>query len=476
VQYKNWHDSESGALWIQGIPGSGKSVITANLIKYLKKQKTPVLFFFSRRIIKSNSEPQQLLRDCLYQYLDHSIPLQASLMKIMGQNSNIENVMFLTLWKAFVSAISASSKVYLIFDALDELAVEQDNFLQCLLDLGQKWSKCVKLLLTSRPMSHLQKSLDSPAIVSLRLAGRMVEQDIGTYISYRLATSPGRVLTIEDQLAVKDALCQKGQGLFLYARLMLDEVLQRSTPVLELLQQLPSSLEDTYVDLLSEHSTRSGASLHFQTLLLSWITHASRPLRVTEIATLFQSDMDCSGLSESQDTKLMIRTACGPLLEVLEDETVQVIHHSFTEFLLDCNRTSASDPKAVAGDTRWFPALQPARIHRSLTISCVDYLMSGCFESWEVINWEQEEGSCVGSENQKPLMVRFHFLQYASQNVLYHASKCESLDQHLLSKYNSFFRYGDHNFESFKDFYFSTSRKRKPENFLPIHMAAQVSA
>lgn len=37
--------------------------------------------------------------------------------------------------------------------------------------------------------------------------------------------------------------------------------------------------------------------------------------------------------SSTKDNKAIVREACGPLLEILEDETVSVIHHSLTEFL-----------------------------------------------------------------------------------------------------------------------------------------------
>ena len=468
-QYKTWHESGIGVLWIQGIPGSGKSVVTANLIQTLKNENAPVLFFFSRRIIKSNSEPRHLVRDCLYQFLDHSITLQARLKRAIEQHPVIETVPFHELWRMFLATLSTVPRVYVLFDALDELAVEDGDFLQCLLELGQKRPDSIKLIITSRPLSSLQVVLKGPFLANLRLSGRMVEKDIATYITHRIADQQIRDLTTEDQSAIKDVLCQKVQGLFLYARLMLDEILQQSTPVYEHLRYLPSSLEDMYVDLLHEHSSRSGASLHFQSLLLSWVTHACRPLRVTELAALINSHGNRGGLHDSQDAKLMVRSSSGPLLEILDDETVQVIHHSFTEFLLDRSRSSAKD---TTGSEKWFPAFTPALIHRSLALSCIDYLQSGCFESWTV----DERSKMInfrGLEKQRHMMVCFHFLQYASQNLLYHAAKCDALDSELVSKFDTFFQYESHDFESWKDFLFSKKDMTTPDSFYPLHVAAQ---
>jgi hypothetical protein len=57
--------------------------------------------------------------------------------------------------------------------------------------------------------------------------------------------------------------------------------------------------------------------------------------------------------------KAFVKTACGPLLEVLDDETVQIIHHSLTEFLLDRDRRTT------------FPVLEPVLIHRQLALICI---------------------------------------------------------------------------------------------------------
>jgi hypothetical protein len=38
--------------------------------------------------------------------------------------------------------------------------------------------------------------------------------------------------------------------------------------------------------------------------------------------------------------KIIAKSACAPILEILEDETVSLIHHPFTEFLLNCDRAS----------------------------------------------------------------------------------------------------------------------------------------
>ncbi|KAJ5833535.1 hypothetical protein N7474_001846 [Penicillium riverlandense] len=469
-KYRNWHDSGLGALWVQGIPGSGKSVAAANLIQTLKKEDVPVLFFFARRIIKSNSNPRQLAQDCLSQLLDYSIPLQATLKKLHLQHSAIESAPFHELWRSLLFALSTLPMVYLVFDALDELDTEQCNLLQCIYEIGKQKPESIKLIMTSRPIPSLQNALRGPHIVRIRLEGGDVESDIATYLSHRLANEQRSGLTLEDCSLVKEVLCQKAAGLFLYARLMLDEIIHKPLAVREHLEHLPGSLEDMYVNLLHEHSVRSGASRSFQFWLLSCITHASRPLRATELAALINSRRDRSGLNASQDAKLMARTSCGPLLEILDNETVQVIHHSFTEFLLDRERKSAVEPPH---SDKWFPALSPIPIHQDLAISSIDYLLSGCFDSWSVSDRGENLEYCYDHSTERNLMIQFPFLKYASQNLLYHAAKCRIMTKELMLKLDGLCQYGAHDFESWKDFLLVHKAEGIPDNFRALHMAGK---
>ncbi|KAB8265038.1 ankyrin repeat-containing domain protein [Aspergillus pseudonomiae] len=468
-QYRTWHDANNNTLWLQGIPGSGKSVMAAKLIRTFKEEGIPVLFFFARRIIKTNSEPRQLVQDCLYQLLGHSVLLQARLKVLLALHPTVDSVPFHELWNLFLFGIDTVPKVYVILDALDELAIENDGFLQSLQKLGQRSPESTKLIITSRPEAHLQTALKCTFQNRIRLTGAMIEQDIATYIAHRLGNQQDNSAVVEGQSIVQERLSQKAQGLFLYARLMLDQILlQSELPLENHLQRLPSSREEMYVSILHEHSLRSGASQHFQCWLLSWVTHACRPLRVTELAALVNASSDRSGISSSQDAKAMIRRSCGPLLEILDNETVQVIHHSFTEFLLDSNRNTAIAPTETSNR---FPVLTPTSTHRSLTLLCVDYLLSGCFKSWSLS--ERPTQPADHEPDRKQLMVHFPFLQYASQNLLYHAAKCDASDPEFILQLDALFQNDKHSFESWKDFIFAKKNQTVPDNFHPLHLAAQ---
>lgn len=135
---------------------------------------------------------------------------------------------------------------------------------------------------------------------------------------------------------------------------------------------LPLTLEDMYNGMLLDHSLRSRVPQELQLTILQWVTHSSRPLRLLELAAMLDSQN--SSRKSTKDTKAVVRAACGPLLEILEDETVSVIHHSFTEFLIDSGRSTrpSSDDQHPQ-----FPVIDPQKAHRAMGLTCLRYLTSG---------------------------------------------------------------------------------------------------
>lgn len=154
---------------------------------------------------------------------------------------------------------------------------------------------------------------------------------------------------------MKEAICERAQGLFLHARLMTDTLTEglktgriTEATLPDSLDRLPHNLIDVYEEMLKEHSRRSGVDTEQQARILSFVTHASRPLRLIELGSLVARMIGSGDLKEG---KALIRASCGRLLEILDDETVSIIHHSFTEFLRDKTRASHSGSFPVFDET-----------------------------------------------------------------------------------------------------------------------------
>ncbi|KAH7115937.1 ankyrin repeat-containing domain protein, partial [Dendryphion nanum] len=405
-EYQEWHDSpDTGALWIKAVAGAGKSVLSAASITRLLEENVPVLFFFFRQIVALSHESKYLIRDFLSQLLPWSPWLQHNLNKFVESNTDIESVSLDELWRYVCDALSFMPKAYCVVDALDEMD-QDESFLQRLITLGKQKPASIKVLLTSRPVPRLENILRTH-IPQIRLDPDGLQDDIDKYVEFKLRPIGGPPTFYE---TLKPIICSRACGLFLYARLVTDELIEtvkdtevRPADIPVIVDNIPKNLEDVYSKMLADHSKRSGVSTQQQLTILQWVTHTTRPLRLLEAAAIMQT-IGCT--ATLKEAKTLVRAACGPLLEILEDETISVIHHSFTEYLCQSDRSTTN-----------FPIIDHEETHRKIAGVCVNYLLSGALNDWKKRGIESVKDSEVRwnpyIQEQRRLKKRREFRRYS---------------------------------------------------------------
>lgn len=442
TEYQQWLSSTAhGALWIKAVAGVGKSVLTARLISRLQESEssTPVLFFFFRRIIAANHGPHSLVRDWMAQLLGFSPYLQARLDGLREHRRDAKDITLNEMWGLLLDALKSLDRVYCVIDALDELDSDHtDDFLKRLVALGESRPNAIKVLMTSRPLPQAHKVLNTPSILHLRLENRQANNDIALFVEHRLRQAHN--LDEAKRQVIKTSIENRVHPSFLFARLTLDELLhKRSDGSLEVasvqnaLRSLPPSLEDLYSQMLYDHSQLVSVPQEKQLLILQLTTHASRPLRLLEIASVLAFlDVTDRGIKHC-DTKNLTRMSCGPLLEILEDETVSVIHHSFTEFLTDSGRGYRSKVD--------FPVIDSVQTNELMALICVKYLNSGVLSSWEAeetFDYKPDFMVDSRSAQRKYLKLQHPFLEYAANNWHYHVRQLREVSGELLDSLNIF--------------------------------------
>ena len=463
--YQQWHSGDNGILWIKGIPGSGKSVMAASIIKELQKGDVPVIYFFFRQIIDANHKPIAALRDWLCQALSYSPPLQVKLKKYLDQGKALDTLSPADLWNDLKIALGSFSRTYCVTDALDEMDQGNDEFLRVLVELGRWRPANVKVLMTSRPVVSLETSLRPFSIPQIRLEERLVDLDISAYVQHKLRSSS---IPREQWKVIEEAIPGRANGLFLYAKLSMDAFLEPGANAQDVLKELPIDLNAMYNQLLREHAKRSNVPAAFQLLVLQFVTHATRPLRLLEIAEMMHTIPVSSSDRNLKDTKDLVRAACGPLLEILPDETVSVVHHSFTEFLKGLTRSHA------VGDSG-YPMLKAGPTNSRLAVACLDYLRSGCLDNLEVTKRELNKGDSTfvrrREQKQREVRLQFPFLEYAAKNWYTHTSRAAAAGSDMSA------------FHCLLDIFFTETRRykvwldiawstRETEGITPLHVAA----
>ncbi|KAK7418673.1 hypothetical protein QQZ08_011147 [Neonectria magnoliae] len=282
------------------------------LAHMLAEEGISIIFFF-RQIIHANHQPVNLIRDWLDQIIVYSPPLQAILNGYVEQSRSLESVSMDDLWQHLRTALAQLPLVYCVVHALDEMDQGNNDFLRSLADLGHWRPSRVKVLMTSRPVPTVEASMRGSDYLDVRIDEALVDVDISTYVRHTLEHTS---ISERDQGLIKKAVPGRANGLFLYAKLAMNSFLANAD-VASILQKLPLDLNELEI--------------------LQWVTHANRPLRLLELADLIKttSGKDYWSLEAN---KALVRAACGPLLEILPDETISVVHHSLTEFLVGGSR------------------------------------------------------------------------------------------------------------------------------------------
>ena len=488
-EYRKWHDSpDHGSLWINGVPGAGKSVTAASIIQHLQvtEPDCPVLFFFFRDIVATNSSPRALIQDWLAQLVPYSPKLQFSLHSRL--DTSVVEISPNDLFQLFLDGTSGLRKLYCVGDALDEMTVDNRPFLDHLNTLATHNPSSLKMLVTSRPKQYLQSALRDSSIVHVSLQQKLVDMDIMSYLNHRCDVA--RNLNAETQKLrhqVVEMVAKRSKGLFLYAKLTMDQVeasLRSETcPDIALLEgTLPVGLEEMYTSMLAKQRREHHVSIHLQVLILGAVTHALRPLRLNELAALVK--FAYPDVPAPQGAKALVPACCGPLVEILEDETVQIIHHSLTEFLRGEGRSN---------DDFDFPIIDTKEAHKQMSINCLGYLQSG-----PLLRPEEQSGNApidVSITYDPPVTGPIVFripkkadpfdyrearllhplLQYAVENWSHHASLYDGTDDEFVSTFTNFV---DPDSLSFRRWlvieWGSTSKTKESNDGIPtaLHVAA----
>lgn len=360
----------TACLHIRGVAGSGKSVFSASTINQLQKAGHIVLFFFFRQIVDKNHAAKYLVRDFAAQLLPHCDTLVSAL-ATLSTSSSISDVDMDSAWSAICKALvegNVGQQVFCVVDALDEMDdADFPDMMEKLITLGFANPQTVKMMFTGRPLPKIELATQNKGIVQLKLDPVLLSPDVARYVDARMASLEPRLSDDRCNL-VRSAICKRASGLFLHARLITDNLAQNlqegrvtEETLPDSLENLPASLRDVYEQMLRENAQRSGVSMDDQAKILTCVTHASRPLRLIELGSLVAQMLN----ADLKRGKELVRASCGRLLELLEDETVSVIHHSFTEFLHDSDRSAL--PNA-------FPVLENAPAHDMFVVLCLEYL------------------------------------------------------------------------------------------------------
>ncbi|KAJ7249822.1 ankyrin repeat domain-containing protein [Mycena rebaudengoi] len=414
IQFKDWVLSPGGTLWCYGMPGAGKTVLSAIITEYLRRQfpigNIGVACAYLNHKETEIQAPENILAG-LWRQLIFGKPLPAGSPAHGLYARHYEKRTRPSLEEMHTVLHSVVmmeySKVYLIIDGLDEYPeLRRHKLLKYLAEFRPE----LNLLLTSRP--HVEPETYFPNTPSLEICA--TEEDIRHYVKGQIQDSPrlSKHVQSHPELGeeIETKIISNVDGMFLLAKLHLDSIITKHTikAIRIALQNLPEDLEHTYNEAMDRIEAQSKEDKAIAHLALIWVANAKRPLSVAELLEAIAIEPDTKSLDwEGVMEMVVVLSVCAGLVIVDQDGTVRLIHYTTQKYL---DGVQASK----------FPFAQ-----RDIACACLTYLLYDNFAPLPENPWELRE---LGHDHA--------LLDYSFRHSLFHtAGKYEAMLRHLIMEF-----------------------------------------
>ncbi|KAK4113156.1 hypothetical protein N656DRAFT_778690, partial [Canariomyces notabilis] len=358
---------ESSFLILHGHPGTGKSVLATQVATFLRSGEQSLVFtHFCTYSDMASMEYDQVLRSILTQLIRSNTDLvahayQELVLKKKTPSPAVLDQLLRTLIPAASPLPSKVRYIHIVVDGLDQCSEDTQGKVITLLErivttASTSGSTVCKVLVSARLTPVIRRKLRNKTTLSLADEKVNLENAIRQYTNQRLQSLSPRLsqakITDDDIREMGDLTVTKADGMFLWARLVLDYLgtnlsyLFTREEVLKAAHSLPRELSEFYgrilTQLTSQLDERSVARMQ---LILRWIAFAKRPLRRSEFRSALAFSLGVPDISEIVPSYVFDGLAS--LVEERRDSSFAFIHVSVKDFLQSPESTLVLDEKVA---------------------------------------------------------------------------------------------------------------------------------
>ena len=343
--YRTWLDCRSSAiLHVYGRSGSGKSVLSAYLIRKLRR-KVPefdpaaVISHYFDQADSRRDSLRSLLLSFIQQLLGQGQSVYGNVKNMYESMEQRSNWTAVDLWALFRSVVSChrTKPIICIMDALDQCKCARADILSNIIKLQQQTDSPFKFLITSQPEVDICSRLGSFFVIDLDKGNSDADKNVT--INGRLSALQAATTTIEIVKA------QLSGSSFLEADIAMTCLERSISTVTSLdpelgLQPKPPTLSDICELQLREILALPAIVQEWVSKALSWLLFSVRPLTVEQLAVAVALDCGAGSVAEIQrlsdpqerNPADALRRNLGALIKI-EDSEVHFIHHSMRGIL-----------------------------------------------------------------------------------------------------------------------------------------------
>ncbi|KAI0534365.1 hypothetical protein GGR58DRAFT_520462 [Xylaria digitata] len=398
-EFQKWLQTRREFLYCQGIPGVGKTVLTAAVIQHIEAQfSNDINMGFAYIYCNFSRHKEQTLDYFLAtltrQLVQRQFPPPGTIRKYYNSHKTRGTRPTTREFSSMLrSALSSFDRTFIVIDALDECGVNvRGGLMSEVLDLQTSYD--LNVLVTSRPVGDMAAACDH----GLHLPIISHQEDVESYLRSRMHKHNPDLFDIDFRRIVTAHITETAENMFLLAKLQINVLIDFPTQddVLRGLNNLvkgAAGLEAIYNQLLDRSLQQQSGPLAKR--ILQWILHARRPLTVLELQHAVAIRPATKTLNREFIPSLKsIESCCAGLVVIDElDNGIRLIHYTLHEYL-------------TKNWGKWF-----ADPEIEISTACLTYLSFHTFA----------DGPCKSDEELRSRLQRYPFYDYAACNWGHHA-------------------------------------------------------
>ncbi|KAL7804902.1 ankyrin repeat-containing domain protein [Trichoderma aethiopicum] len=400
AEYQTWLKGDRQTLFCPGIPGAGKTIITAIVVDDIHSRfhnDTTVGISYLYCDYRRQHTARELLSSLVRQLAQRQASVPDGVSEIYRKYQKQPRGLSLDEMVTLLHSVSKLfSRVFVIVDALDECRADsRTELLDKIFKLQARGG--TSIFMTARFIPDIVNIFSE----SVTLEIRAHDEDVRRFLTHQMTRLPPFVLKDTAlQREIKTAISKAVDGMFLLAPLHMDALSQEPTiGHIELaLQKLPQGIDEMYDKAMTRVESQGGGTGTLAKKILAWVIHAKRSLSPTELQHAVAVESGTSELNRKFLPSIdVMSTICGGLITIdFESDAVRLVHYTTQQYF---ERTQGG----------W-------SLHQTdIATACITYLSFSTFES----------GYCPTQEAFGRRLREHPLYYYAARHWGHHS--CESL-------------------------------------------------
>ncbi|KAF2711303.1 ankyrin [Pleomassaria siparia CBS 279.74] len=419
--FQKWLHEDNSFLWLNAIPGAGKTVLASSIINYLRdnvqSKTTNFAYFYCDYKDAQKQEPSKVLGTILATLGKQNKEVYAAIEKFFLQqykDTSAFTADFDELLSNFGTFVNGTlDSAIIVVDALDEAGVKNIDCLTHAFKLLHQQCRSLKILITSRNELPIARAFEGLPRTSIEQND--VASDIKNFITSELSAKISqRRLKLRDpglELVIRDSLVDGSKGMFQWAKCQIEALckLRNDKAIRVALLNLPKTLQETYIRILRRIEDEYPDDTDTVRKILCWLVRGIRKPTLDELAEGIAVDpenddtsMDFDAVDNDPED---ILEQLGGLVTVSPDRAISLAHYSVKEFLVSDDLKDVK-PAFWIGDTE---------VEAYLASVCLTYL------SYEDFNHPALPDKQAFEER----LEEYKLFRYASEAWAIHAQRSE---------------------------------------------------